>query len=75
MELDGEPWLGLVANALVGAVVHVGEERFPVVAQCGIIDSESMILACDEAVLRPESQASRCTTAVQMWRLLRNILR
>ena len=40
-----------MANALVGAVVHVGEERFPVVAQCGIIDSESMILACDEAAV------------------------
>ena len=33
VELTGEPWLRLVANALVAAVVHVDEEFFPFLAK------------------------------------------
>lgn len=44
MELHAEEWLLLVNDALVGLVVEIGEQRLPVLANCGDIDSESVVL-------------------------------
>ena len=49
MELRREPRHCLVADAFVGAVVHVHEQRFPVGRQGRGIDGITMILTCDEA--------------------------
>ena len=49
MELGREPRLCLVPDAFVRTVVHVHEERFPVVGKRGIIDGISVILRGDEA--------------------------
>lgn len=51
MELDGEPGLVLVAYALVGTIVHVGEERLPVIAKSSVVDSETVVLAGDETAV------------------------
>ena len=46
MELGGEPWLGLVSDSFVGAVVHIDEKRLPVVGQGVLIDSETVNARC-----------------------------
>lgn len=51
VELGREPRIALVADALVGAIVHIDEKRFPIGAQGIIIHSIAMILAGDEATV------------------------
>lgn len=52
MELGAEEGLGLVANAFVSAVVHVGEERLPPLAKLGVVDGVAMVLGSDVALVR-----------------------
>ena len=44
VELRGEPGIGLVADALIGTVVHIDEEFFPVSAKCLAINGIAMVL-------------------------------
>ena len=51
MELGGEEGLGLVADALVGAVVHVDEVRLPLGGQGALVDGETVVLGGDVAAV------------------------
>jgi hypothetical protein len=44
MELSREPRIGLMADALVGTVVHIDEQWLPVGWQCLVIDSIAVVL-------------------------------
>ena len=52
MELGGEPGVGLVADALVGAVVHIHEKRFPFGGQSISIHRIAVVLRSDKASVR-----------------------
>ena len=52
MELGREPGIGLVANTLVRAVVHIYEERLPVRGQRRSIYGKTVILTGDVALRR-----------------------
>jgi len=61
-------------NALVGAVVHVGEEREPILRHIFNRDGKTMILGCHEAAPSPGMQTRLivATIAVSMINLVRN---
>ena len=69
MELSREEWLGLVADAFIGAVVHVDEERFPVGGQSFVVDSETVVLRCDETLVRADAAHRLVVTAVAVFQL------
>lgn len=48
-----EDGLGVVHDALVGVIVGVGEEDVPSVGQRVGVDGEAVVLAGDEAAVRP----------------------
>lgn len=48
-----EDGLGVVYDALVGVIVGVGEEDVPAIGQRVRVDGEAVILAGDEAAVRP----------------------
>ena len=50
MELSRKPRIGLVTDTLVGAVVHVNKQRFPIGRKGAGIYSITMILACNVAL-------------------------
>jgi hypothetical protein len=61
-------------NALVGAVVHVGEEREPIFGHIFNRDGKTVILGCHEAAPSPGMQTRLivATIAVSMINLVTN---
>ena len=70
VELSREPRHCLVADAFVGAVVHVYEQRFPVGRQCGCVNGITMILACDEAACATYKLYRLIMTAMAIFQLV-----
>ena len=70
MELGREPWVGLVTDSLVGAVVHVYEEWFPVGWQCIGIHSIAVVLGGDEALGAAHALNGLVVTAVAVLQLI-----
>lgn len=52
VELRAEERLALVSDALVSTVIHVRKERFPSLAQFGIINGVAVVLGSDIALVR-----------------------
>lgn len=59
-----EDGLGVVHDALVGVIVGVGEEDVPAVGQRVGVDGEAVVLAGDEAAVRPLVDARLVVAAV-----------
>ena len=70
MELCGEPGVGLVAHAFVGAVVHVDEIRFPVGGQGAAVHSVAMVLGSDEAAVGADHAHRLVVAAVAVLELV-----
>ena len=51
MELGREEWQRLVADTLVGAVVHIHEQWLPAFGQCFVIHSKAMVLRGDKTLV------------------------
>lgn len=51
VELCGEPRISLMPDALIGAIVHIDEQRFPVFRQRVVVYGVTMILGGDETTL------------------------
>ena len=71
VELHGKKGLGLVHDALVAVVIRVGEERFPVGRQRGLVHSEAVVLGRDVAAGRAHVDARLVHTAVAKLHLVR----
>ena len=52
MELRGEERLRLMLDTLVRPVIHIDEQRFPLLTQRIVIHGVTMVLRGDEAFLR-----------------------
>lgn len=52
VELRAEERLALVADALVSAIVDIGKERPPPLAELGVINGIAMVLGSDVALVR-----------------------
>ena len=70
MELSREPGVGLVTDTLVGTVVHIYEEGFPVGRQSSCIYSITMILGSDEALGATHTLNGLIVTAVTVLQLV-----
>ena len=58
-----------MADAFVGAVVHIDEQRFPIGRQCRGINGITMILTCDEAFVGTYKLYRLVVTAVTILQL------
>ena len=67
MELGGEPRVGLVADALVGAVVHIDEIWLPVRGKRLRIHRISMVLRRDKATGGPDLLHGLVVAAVSVF--------
>ena len=70
MELSREPGVALVADTLVGAVVHIYEERLPVGRQSSCIYGIAMILGSNEALGAAHTLNGLVVTAVTVLQLV-----
>ena len=70
MELCGEPRVPLVPDALVGAIVHIDEERFPVCRQRAVVHRIAVVLRGDEAALRTHHPYRLVMAAVTVLQLI-----
>ena len=70
MELAGEPRIGLMADALIGAVVHVDEKLFPVSAQGLGIYRVSVVLRGDITFLRTHKAYGLVMAAMAIFQLV-----
>ncbi len=52
VELGTEEGLALVPDPLVGAVIHVREQRLPPLAELGVVDGIPVVLGGDVALVR-----------------------
>lgn len=70
MELAGEPRVALVADALVGAVVHVDEKLLPVCAERGCVNGIAVVLAGYVAVVSADHAHGLVVGAVAVFQLV-----
>ena len=70
MELGGEEWLGLVAYALVGAVVHIHEQRLPVLAERSVVHCEAVVLRSYEAAVGADHTYRLVVAAVAIFKFI-----
>ena len=59
-----------MADALVGAVVHIYEERLPVGTHAAVVYSKTMVLRGDEATVSAHLTHRLVVTAVTIFQLL-----
>lgn len=53
VELRREERLALVADSLVGIIVHIYEKRLPIGSECVVVHCESVVLGCYETSVGP----------------------
>ena len=70
MELGGEIGERLMADALVGSVVHVDEQRFPVGGQSLGVDGKAMVLRCDETSVSPDLSDGLIVSSVAIFQFI-----
>lgn len=70
MELGGEDGFGLMTNTLVGAIVDVNERRLPLIAQSLGIESKTVVLAGDVALVGAAADHGVVVGAVTIGQLI-----
>ena len=51
VELSGKERFGFVADTLVGSIIHIHKQRFPISAKSFVVYSKAMVLRRDEATV------------------------
>ena len=70
MELSREKWLALVADTLVGAIIHIDEKRLPILRKRSVIDGKAMILRSHIAAVRAHAAHRLIMTPVPIFELI-----